>query len=175
MNPIHRAASLALVLAACSSPAVCGGCGADGGLPDGELPDSFRVDAEIVGVDGLRPEFCTPTLADVDPDGPDWQLAFARVHDPVEPTFKEWSTTRNGDSADGCQRNGGEDCCQPLRTDGDGWTLVCVGYRGGGLQNTFEFHFAADGSGESTTTRRDFQDQVVCVARASWVEILPAQ
>ena len=182
VNPIHRIASLALVLAACSSPAVCGGCSGDGGLPDGELPTAFRVDAEVVSVEPgpgwgeSAKNLCTPTPEDVDPAGPDWQLRFDRMHDPVEPTFKEWTSSYNGDSADYCQDTAADDCCEPLRAEGGGWVLVCRGQGAPPLRGSeFEFTFGADGSGESLTTVRALSNgSVVCTARATWIVIIPA-
>lgn len=177
----HRAPLLALVLlAACAAPAVCGGCG-DPTDPADVLPASFRVEAEIVSVEpgpDVAPsavDLCTPTVADIDPDGPDWQVRFDNLFDAAEPTFAEWTTSHNGDSAKNCLNQGATDCCQPLAdAEGGGWTLACDGRKapdptGNGV---FLFHFAADGSGSATYTRSYANGRVACIARTAWTAII---
>lgn len=176
-------APLALVLlAACASPAVCGGCGGDPTDPADVLPASFRVEAEIVSVEpgpDIAPTAinrCTPTVADIDPAGPDWQVKFDRIFDADEPTFAEWTTSRNGDSAKNCLTQGATDCCRPLvDAEGGGWLLECDGRKdpdpiGNGV---FAFTFAPDGSGSSTYTMTSGTGRVICVARTSWTAAIP--
>lgn len=179
----HRAPLLALVLlAACAAPAVCGGCG-DPTDPADVLPASFRIEAEIVSVEpgpDVAPsavDLCTPTVADVDPDGPDWQVKFDRLFDADEPTFEEWARgSKNGDSAKNCLTQGATDCCRPLAdAEGGGWTLACDGRKrlsplGNGV---FDFYFDADGSGSSTYTMTSTTGRVICVARTAWPAAIP--
>lgn len=181
MNANHLA-SLLLTLAACGSPALCGACsdgGGDDGDPIEELPASFRVEAEIVSVEPgpgqpeVAAQSCTPTVADVNPDGADWTLAFDDMHSPTEPVFRELVLSRNRDSSDACLFNGEVDCCEPLATVDGGWTLTCLGQKGATFRNRFAFEFGADGSGMATTTRtRNENGEVICVAVVEWSAIV---
>lgn len=178
----HRAPLLALVLlAACAAPAVCGGCG-DPTDPADVLPASFRIEAEIVSVEPgpeVAPsavDLCTPTVADIDPDGPDWIVLFEHILDADEPTFKALSPSRNNDSAANCLNQGAIDCCRPLvPAEGGGWLLACDGRKnpdptGNG---TFAIHFDIDGSGSAVYTRTGTTGRVACIARTSWSTLIP--
>lgn len=181
----NHLASLLLTLAACSTPALCGACsdgGGDDGGPIEELPNEFRVDAEIVSVEPgpgqpeVAASVCTPTTRDTNPDGPDWLLAFDDMHSATEPTFREVDGSTNFDSANRCLENGEADCCDPVAIVAGGWTMTCRGRLRAGdtFRNRFDFAFGVDGSGTSTTTRtRISNGEVICVAVAEWPALLP--
>jgi hypothetical protein len=178
VNLIRRALPLLALLAACGTPAVCGGCGSDGGPPIDELPASFRIEAEVVSVTGQSPDLCTPTMADVDPAGPDWELAFERMHDPEEPTFRELAASANGDTAARCQTenlpSGDSDCCTAVMSIDGGWYLECEGSDDNAAnRGYFEFTFRVDGSGEAINRRIGKVNPIeLCVARVEWSAIV---
>jgi hypothetical protein len=171
VNPIRRALPLLALLAACGTPAVCAGCGSDGGPPIDELPAAFRVEAEIVSVTGPFPHTCTPTMDDVNPDGPDWQLEFLEVDAPTGPKVGEVVASRNGYRLTGCDEDG--DCCEPpVEVDG-GWSVTCQGIGTSAQNVAFEFVFFADGGGVSTTTLTVQADGAhICTAVAEWPAII---
>lgn len=140
---------LSLLLLGCAAPAVCGGCSDDGGLPGGELPDSFRVEAEIVSLEPIAPitsaGACDPNEAIA--GAPDWAPRFSDALGPV-PKF---AADGVGDSAR-CTAADGSDCCTALVDTGDGWRLTCNGRKEAAGQRVFVFDFAADGSGSATST-----------------------
>lgn len=167
-----RTILIASLLAACSSPAVCGGCaGDDGGLPAGELPAAFRVEAEVLSVEPIsevEATGCEPRTTDVSP-GPDWVLIFERMHDTEEPTFSS-----DLDSAARCQHiDPGRDCCRPLAVVDGGWRLECDG--GDDFRpHRFVFDFAADGSGVGTTTTYAAGGgSMTCTAVTEWSTLIP--
>ena len=167
-SPVARILSLALVaLTACAAPAVCGGCGDGGGVPEGWPPAAFRVEAEIAVIDGLDHLLCTPREDFA--DGPDWLLTFEDVYD-AEPTF---TASGDSDSAGRCQQDGGIDCCRPLVTINGGWTMECDGADERDGRNRFEFLFHDRGSGVAVSTRTSDAGETVCVVHVVWPALLP--
>lgn len=168
MKHIHL--SVLTILAACSSPAVCGGCGADGGLPDGELPSAFRIEAEVVSVEpseGIVERACDPY--ERDPAGPDWIIDFD-VADPAAPKFD--AAAAGGDESL-CVTPDRTDCCEAVEGTATGWRITCHGYRTpAGVTRAFAFDIDESGAGAVTSTTMGVGGS--CVSRASWSALVVA-